>query len=61
LEAEADRLRGRVAEALGPAPVDVDELIRQMGAPPSVILTILLEFELGGRLARYPGNRVAWA
>jgi DNA processing protein len=61
LEAEADRLRGRVAEALGPAPVDVDELIRQIGAPPSVILTILLEFELGGRLARYPGNRVAWA
>jgi DNA processing protein len=61
LEAEADRIRARVEEALGPSPTDVDELIRQIGAPAPVILTILLELELAGRIARYPGNRVAWA
>jgi DNA processing protein len=61
LEAEADRIRARVEEALGPSPTDVDELIRQIGAPAPVILTILLEMELASRIARYPGNRVAWA
>ena len=61
LEAEADRIRTRVEEALGPAPVSIDELIRQIGAPPAAILTILLELELAGRCARHPGNRVSWA
>src|SRR5213075_3068533 len=60
LEAEADKIRAKVEEALGPAPVDVDELIRVVGAPASVVLTILLELELAGRLERQPGNRVAW-
>jgi DNA processing protein len=60
LEAEADRIRSRVEEALGPAPVEVDDLIRQIGAPAAVILTVLLELELAGRLARDAGNRVGW-
>jgi DNA processing protein len=59
-EAEADRVRARVAEALGPAPVSVDELIRQLGAPAGAELTVLLELELAGRCARHPGNRVSW-
>jgi DNA processing protein len=61
LEAEADRIRARVEEALGPAPVEIDELIRQLGAPASVVVTVLLEFELAGRVARDAGNRVGWA
>jgi DNA processing protein len=60
-EAEADRIRAKVEEALGPAPVAVDELIRQTGAPPATVLTVLLELELAGRCARHPGNRVSWA
>jgi len=62
-EAEADRVRARVEEALGPAPVPVDELIRQIGAsgaPAQAVLTVLLELELAGRCARHPGNRVSW-
>jgi DNA processing protein len=60
LEDEADRIRGRVEEALGPAPVEIDELIRQLGAPAAAVLTVLLELELAGRCRRQPGNRVAW-
>jgi DNA processing protein len=60
-EGEADRIRARVEDALGPSPVAVDELIRQTGAPPSAVLTVLLELELAGRCARHPGNRVSWA
>jgi DNA processing protein len=60
-EAQADRVRAQVEEALGPAPVAVDELIRQLGAPPGAVLTVLLELELAGRCARHPGNRVSWS
>lgn len=61
LEAEADRIRGVIEEALGPAPVEIDELIRLCKAPAAVVLTVILELELGGRLARHSGNRVSWA
>ena len=60
-EAEADRVRGKVEEALGPAPVAVDELIRLCDAPASAVLIILLELELAGRIERHPGNRVSWS
>jgi len=61
-ELEADRIRAKVEEALGPAPVAVDDLIRQMkGTPAEAVLTVLLELELAGRCARHPGNRVSWA
>jgi DNA processing protein len=59
-EAEADRIRAAVEEALGPAPVAVDEVIRLCEAPASAVLTVLLELELAGRLERHPGNRVSW-
>ena len=61
LDAEADRVRDQVIEALGPAPVEIDELIRQTGAPAAAILTVILELELAGRCRRQPGNRVSWA
>ena len=53
-------IRAAVEEALGPAPVEIDELIRQLGASPAVVLTVILELELAGRCARHPGNRVSW-
>jgi DNA processing protein len=61
LEAEADRVRQRIEEALGPAPVAVDELIRQTGAPAAAVLTVLLELDLAGRCRRRPGNFVSWS
>jgi DNA processing protein len=59
-ERETDRVRAIVEEKLGAAPVEVDELIRQCGAPAAEVLTALLELELAGRTQRQPGNRVAW-
>jgi len=60
LEAEADRIRVAVEEALGPAPVEIDELIRQLRVPAAAMLTVILELELAGRCLRHPGNRVSW-
>lgn len=50
-----------VRELLGAAPTAVDELIRVSGKPPAAVLTVLLEMELAGLIARHPGNRVSLA
>lgn len=60
IEAEADTVRSAVQERLGPAPVEVDELVRQTGAPAEVLATVLLELELAGQVQRHPGHRVSW-
>jgi DNA processing protein len=58
---EANRIRACLEEALGPAPVEVDELVRGCNSSVSAVLSVLLEMELAGRVARHSGNRVSWA
>jgi len=58
---EANRLRACLEEALGPAAVEVDELVRSCNSSVSAVLSVLLEMELAGRVARHSGNRVSWA
>jgi DNA processing protein len=58
-EEDADDARRIVLEALGPAPVAVDELVRDCQVPLPMVLTILLELELAGRLERQAGQRVS--
>lgn len=55
----ADRDRTTITGLLGPAPVPVDELVRQSDRSPSVVQTVLLELELAGRLGRHAGDRVS--
>ena len=55
--AETDR--ARVLEALGPTPVEVDEIIRFTGVPARTVHVILLELDLAGRIERHPGQRVS--
>lgn len=58
-EAELAAARDRLTELLSPSPLLVDELIRQSRLTPAIVLTILLELELAGRLQRHPGNQVS--
>lgn len=51
--------RARLIDALGPAPVEVDVLIRETGLNSGFVQVILLELELAGRIERMHGNRVA--
>ena len=57
-EIETDSARARIVDLLGPVAVTVDELVRECQLSPPVVLTVLLELELAGRLERHPGNRV---
>ncbi|HXC55502.1 MAG TPA: DNA-processing protein DprA [Rhizomicrobium sp.] len=59
-EAEADRVRAAVEEALGPAPVAVDDLVRLCRGSAAAVAIILLELELAGRITRHPGGLVSW-
>ena len=60
VEVEADAIRAKLQEKLGAAPVEVDELVRQVGAPAEAVATALLEMELAGIVQRHPGHRVSW-
>jgi len=50
--------REKILENLTTSPVSVDELVRECHVSPSVVLTILLELELAGRIERQAGNKV---
>ncbi len=56
---EPFQLRARIEEALSPAPMEIDELVRLSGATPESVRTTLLELELEAAITRHPGNRVS--
>ncbi|QKP78781.1 DNA-protecting protein DprA [Methyloligella sp. GL2] len=45
--------REQVLAALGPSPVDIDEIIRATGIAPRAVQIVLLELDLAGRLQRH--------
>ena len=51
--------RARVIEALGPAPIEIDAIIRFTGLRPATVHLVLLELDLAGRLERHAGQRVS--
>lgn len=54
-----ENARPLVMEKLSMSPSPVDEVIRQTGFAANIVLTILLELELAGKLERQHGNKVA--
>ncbi len=53
--------RGIVISALGPTPVEVDDIIRHTGLAASAVYLVLLELDLAGRLHRHVGGLVSIA
>jgi DNA processing protein len=49
----------QVLEMLEPSPTQVDDLMRRCQLPAAVVMTVLLDLELAGRVEMLPGNRVA--
>jgi DNA processing protein len=58
---ELAQARRTLGEQLGATPVTVDELVRECQLSAKVVLTVLLELELAGKVERQPGNRVSLA
>ena len=53
--------RVRVAQALGPSPCEVDDLIRFTGVNAAAVQMVLLELDLTGKLVRHPGGSISLA
>ncbi len=51
--------RDRIVNLLGPVPVEIDDLIRTSELHPSLVMLILLELDLAGRLQRHSGGYVS--
>ncbi|MNL57946.1 hypothetical protein D3C87_1815430 [compost metagenome] len=55
----SDTERGQIIDALGPTPVEVDDIIRHTGMPAAQVYLVLLELDIAGRLNRHPGGLVS--
>ncbi len=56
-----DALQAEILRRLGPVPVEIDELVRLLGASPAEVAAALLDLEFAGQLTRHPGQKVALA
>jgi DNA processing protein len=54
-----DDERLTIVQALGPTPVEIDDIIRHTGLPASSVYLVLLELDLAGRLDRHAGGFVS--
>ncbi len=52
-------IRQSIVDALGPAPCEIDDIIRFTGASAGEVQLVLLELSLAGKLERHGGNRVS--
>ncbi len=51
--------RDAVTQALSPSPTLLEEVLQSTGLTPHLLMAVLLEFELAGRLQRHPGAKVS--
>jgi len=58
-EKKLNEVRSLVVAKIGASPTAVNDIVSQTGLAPNIILTILLEMELAGKLDRHPGNKVS--
>jgi DNA processing protein len=54
-----DSARKVMTAALGPSPTLLEDVMAATGLPPHLVMVVLLELELAGRLQRHPGGRVS--
>lgn len=59
LDLNWDTLEADVFQDLSPTPISLDSILGRHAVPPQTILTLMLEWELQGRIQRHPGNMVS--
>jgi DNA processing protein len=55
------RERDQIMELLAPSPIEIDDLIRESGLKPEIVVAVLLELELAGFVKRHRRNQVSLA
>lgn len=54
-----DSMRNKILDLLSPNAISIDEIYNESGMSFSEIYTILLEFELAGKVLKHPGNKIS--
>ncbi|TCD14480.1 DNA-processing protein DprA [Oricola cellulosilytica] len=54
-----DDQRARILSLLGPAPVNIDDIISHTGLDPAQVFLTILELDIAQRIERHSGNRVS--
>ena len=54
-----ESVRKEIISKLSSTPVNIDDLVTYTGISTNIVLTILIELELAGRLERHSGNKVS--
>lgn len=52
-------MRKKVLGLLSASPIDFSDLVKETEFPLPIIYTIVIEFELAGKISRLPGNKIA--
>jgi DNA processing protein len=58
-EQTLERARAAIIESLGASPTMTDDILAMTGVTPHLLMAVLLELELAGRLERHAGSKVA--
>jgi DNA processing protein len=58
-EQTLERARAAIIESLGASPTMTDDILAMTGVSPHLLMAVLLELELAGRLERHAGSKVA--
>ncbi|MBL1407083.1 MAG: DNA-protecting protein DprA [Hyphomicrobiales bacterium] len=59
MEESDEEIRTRIINALGPSPVEIDDIIRFANATPGQVQMVIVELSLAGKIERHSGNRVS--
>lgn len=59
MEKSNAEVRERIEAALGPSPVEIDDIIRFANATPGQVQMVIVELSLAGKIERHSGNRVS--
>lgn len=54
-----DQVRADILQALSASPTHYEEILAMTGTTPHLLMAVLLELELAGRIQRHPGARVS--
>jgi DNA processing protein len=58
-EQTLERARATIIQSLGASPTMTDDILAMTGVTPHLLMAVLLELELAGRLERHAGSKVA--
>jgi DNA processing protein len=58
-ESEFNEARTTILSSLSCSPTDIDEICFQYKIPSKIVITIIVELELAGKIERLPGNKIA--